>query len=181
MTKRFTKSSQGLETDISDMASGDWTANVDVFTKTVNHESIQFVYIGSVTLTDTPDQIEWNGPGSGNGWMKRHVKTTDGNGVVVIIPDDVYDPYIEFRFNDPQVKGFGAQRSAINVNYLIANKSWTCGSACLNGQKKVINNIEFMPFINTIHVQPWTRNEISISIFNQSIDEMLEWDFTWQR
>ena len=55
VTKRFTKSNWVLETDISDMASENWTDNVEVYTKTMNHESLHFDYVSSVTLI-----LEWD-------------------------------------------------------------------------------------------------------------------------
>lgn len=181
--ERFVKSMQNLEAPLQSLAPGTWSADIEVYTKAVNQQSNQYVIIKPIQVTEQVADTQVPGPGatSGNGWLKRHVKASPGNQVVLIIPDDVYDSYFEVRSKEPGLHAFGIQREAINVNYVVDLKTWACTNTCLNAEGRIADINHFMPFTQTILAEPWTRNDISISVFNNKSEELLNYKRTWNK
>lgn len=181
--QRFVKTMQNLMAPLRALTPGAWNADIEVYTKTVNRQSNQYVFIKSILVTEQMKSTQIPGPGSasGNGWVKRHVKANAGNQVVLIISDDVYDPYFEVRSKEQGPLVFGVQREAINVNHVVDLKSWACTNTCLNAEGRIIDANHFMPFTQTIFSSPWTRNEISISVINNKNEELLELEHIWNR
>lgn len=179
--EKFVKHADELRTSLKSLSSGTWNADIEVYTKAVNLESNQYKRIQSILIADEKTRVEITGPGvtSGNGWIKRHVKASTGNEVVVIVPDEVYDSYFEFRAKKSGKYAFGIQREAIKNNFLVKQKIWTCTDACLTPQGQLLDVNHFMQFVQTILSSPWTRNEISISVVNEQLEMILEYDRTW--
>ncbi|NTS40706.1 hypothetical protein HRG84_07280 [Flavisolibacter sp. BT320] len=178
---KFVKKAASLVASLGSLAPGTWNADVELYTRAVNGQSNQYKLIKGILVTEEKTGVVIPGPGvtSGNGWLKRHVKASAGNEVVVIIPDEVYDSYFEFRTKKPGRYAMGIQREAINVNHLVSQETWACTDACFNGREQLINNDYFMPFAQAILSSPWTRNEISIAVLNGQQETILEYDRTW--
>ena len=181
VSQRFTKTAQNLVAALRSLTPGTWNADIEVYTKSVNRQSNQYVIIKPILISDAATDIPVAGPGatSGNGWLKRHVKASAGNEVVVIVPEEVYDSYFEFRSTSQQKLILGIQREAINVNYVVDLKTWACTNTCFNAEGRISDINYFMPFTQTILSNPWTRNDISISVFNDKTEELLTYDRTW--
>lgn len=181
--QRFVKTMQNLMVPMRSLTPGTWNADIEVYTKTVNQQSNQYVFIKPILITEqaTDTQIPGPGPTSGNGWVKRYVKASAGNQVVAIIPEDVYDSYFEVRTKEQGPLVFGVQREAINVNHVVELKSWACTNTCLNAEGRITDINHFMPFTETIFSAPWTRNEINISVFNNKSEELLKFEHTWHK
>lgn len=181
--QHFIKTGQNLAASLQSLTPGSWNADIEVYTKAVNQQSNQYVFIKSILITEGVNDLQVAGPAStsGNGWVKRHVKASAGNGVVVIIPDDVYDSYFEFRSKLQEPLILGIQREAINVNYVVALKTWACTNACLNAERRIADINHFMPFTQTILSEAWNRNGIHISVFNDKSEELLTYDRTWNQ
>lgn len=181
--QRFVKTMQNLMAPLRSLTPGTWNADIEIYTKTVNQQSNQYVFIKPILIKEQANDTQIPGPGStsGNGWLKRHVKASAGNQVVVIIPDDVYDSYFEFRSNMQGPLLFGVQREAINVNHVVKQQDWACFSNCLNAEGRIADINEFMTFTETIFSAPWTRNEINISVFNNKSEELLKFKRTWHK
>lgn len=150
--QRFVKTMQNLMAPLRSLTPGTWNADIEVYTKTVNQQSNQYVFIKPILIKEDASDTQIPGPGStsGNGWLKRHVKASAGNQVVVIIPDDVYDSYFEFRSNLQGPLLFGVQREAINVNHVVKQQDWTCFNNCLNAEGRIADINHFMLFTETI-------------------------------
>lgn len=181
--QRFVKTMQNLMAPIRPLTPGTWNADIEVYTKAVNQQSNQYVIIKPILITEQATETLLPGPGatSGNGWLKRHVKASAGNQVVVIIPDDVFDSYFEFRSKVQGPLLLGIQREAINVNHVVKQQDWACFNNCLNAEGRIADINEFMPFTETIFSAPWTRNDISISVINNEREELLNYKRTWNK
>ncbi|RYZ48470.1 MAG: hypothetical protein EOO14_22060, partial [Chitinophagaceae bacterium] len=145
---KFVKKAGSLAVPLSPLAPGTWNADVELYTRAVNGTSNQYKLVKGILVTEEKTGVVLPGPGavSGNGWLKRHVKASAGNEVVVIVPDEVYDSYFEFRAKTTGLYAMGIQREAINVNHLVKQETWACTNACFNGNGQLINNDHFMPF-----------------------------------
>jgi hypothetical protein len=181
--QHFVKTAQNLVASLQSLTPGTWNADIEVYTKAINRQSNQYVIIKPVLIMEEANDLQITGPGttSGNGWVKRHVKASVGNEVVVIIPDEVYDSYFEFRSKLQEPLVLGIQREAIKTNYLVAMKTWVCTNACLNAEGRIADLNHFMPFTQTILSTAWNRNEINISVFNNKNEELLTYDHTWNQ
>jgi len=179
--EKFVKQADELRASLKRLSPGTWNADVEVYTKAVNLSSNQYKRIQPIQVADEKTMVDIAGPGTtpGNGWLKRHVKESAGNEVVVIVPDDVYDSYFEIRARKSGKYAFGIQREAIKTNFLVAQKTWACTGACLDAQGQLTNIDYFMPFTQTIFSSPWTRNEISIAVINEQMEMILDYDRTW--
>lgn len=181
--QRFVRTVQGLIAPLRSLTPGSWNADIEVYTKAVNQQSNQYVFIKPILITEQVTDTQIPGPGStsGNGWVKRHVKASAGNQVVLIVPEEVYDSYFEFRSKAQGPLIFGIQREAINVNYVVDQKTWVCTNACLNAEGRIADINHFMPFTQTILSEPWAKNEISISVLNNKNEELLEYHRIWNK
>lgn len=179
--QHFVKTAQNLTVSLQSLTQGSWNTDIEVYTKAINQQSNQYVFIKPIDITgeELDVQVAGPGPNSGNGWVKRHVKASAGNEVVVIVPEDVYDPYFEFRSKVKEPLIFGIQRQAININYLVDLKTWTCTNACLNTEGRIADINQFMPFTQSIRTASWTTSEINIGVFNEKNEELLTYDRTW--
>jgi hypothetical protein len=179
--QRFVKTAQNLTVSLQSLTQGSWNTDIEVYTKATNQQSNQYVFIKPIDITGEAIDVQVAGPGanSGNGWAKRHVKASAGNEVVVIVPDDVYDSYFEFRSKVKEPLIFGIQREAINTNYLVDQKTWTCTNACLNAEGRIADINQFMPFTQSIRSATWTKAGINIGVFNERSEELLTYDRTW--
>ena len=178
---KFVKQGTTLAASLTTLAPGTWNADVEVYTRAVAGQSNQYKLIKAILVTAEKTNVEVQGPGAtpGNGWLKRHVKASAGNEVVVIVPDEVYDAYFEFRAKAGGRYALGIQREAINVNFVVAQKTWACANACFNAQGVLVNTDYFMPFTQTILSEPWTRNLVSIAVVNEQLQTVLQYDRTW--
>ena len=181
--EKFLKKNEALTASLKALPPGTWNADVEVYTKAVNRQSHQYKIIKPVQVTGEMAAVEIEGPGAtaGNGWLKRNVKASAGDEVVVIVPDEVYDSYFEFRSKTAHNYVYGIQREAINVNYVVAQETWICTTSCFDSQRRIVDSNHFMPFTQTILSSPWTRNEISISVLNDQQEMVLEYDRTWMQ
>jgi hypothetical protein len=179
----FEKKAGQLVAALQSLTTGTWNADIELYTKAVNRQSNQFVIIKSILIAEQAADIQIAGPGptSGNGWLKRNVKASAGNEVVVIVPDEVYDSYFEFRTNTQQSLVFGIQREAININYLLKMKTWACNNTCFDAKGRIADINHFMLFTQVIQSSPWTKSEISISVLNNQNEELLEYQRTWNQ
>lgn len=180
---KFAKGLTNMAASLQSLTPGTWNADVEVYTKSVAGQSNQYKFIKPVLVTENMTDVEIPGPGttSGNGWLKRHVKWSTGNEVAVIVPEEVYDSYFEFRTKAQHKFALGIQREAINVNYMVDSKTWACANTCFNAQGQIINIDHFMPFTQTILSEPWTESLISISVVNDRQETILEYDRTWRQ
>ncbi len=182
--QRLVKTAQNkLITALHSLTPGTWNADIEVYTKAVNRQSNQYVIIKPILITEEITGIQIAGPGatSGGGWIKRHVKASADNEVVVIVPEEVYDSYFELRSKTQRKLILGIQREAININYVVDLKTWACTNACFNMEGRIIDINYFMPFTQTIFSNPWTSNDISIAVISDKNEELLTYDRTWNQ
>lgn len=177
------KTSQGLAASMGSLTPGTWNADIEVYTKAINQQSNQYVSIKPVLITEQVRETRIPGPGaaSGNGWLKRHVKASAGNQVVLIVAEEVYDSYFEFRSKTTEPLVFGIQREAININYRVDVETWACTNTCLNEAGRITDINHFMPFTQTILSSPWTRNEINISVLNAKSEQLVVYERIWNQ
>lgn len=182
--QRLVKTAQNkLITALHSLTPGTWNADIEVYTKAVNRQSNQYIIIKPILITEEITDIQIAGPDatSGGGWIKRHVKASADNEVVVIVPEEVHDSYFEFRSKTQRKLILGIQREAINVNYVVDHKSWICTNACFNVEGRITDITYFMSFTQAILSSPWTSNDISIGVFTEKNEELLTYDRTWNQ
>lgn len=179
--ERFEKTAQDLVASTRSLSPGTWNADIEVYTKTINQASNQYVIITPVQVAAGNIGIAGPGATPSNGWVKRHVKASAGNEIVVIVPDNPYDAWFEFRTCAPKPYIFGIQREAINVNYVVSQKNWVCSTNCLDAANRITNLTHFLPFTQTVQASPWTENRISIAVLNDKSETLLEYDRTWNQ
>lgn len=180
--QRLVKTAQNkLMIALHQLSPGTWHADIEVYTKAVNRQSNQYVIITPIQITGELADVRLTGPGatSGGGWVKRHVRASAGNEVVLIVPDDVYDAYFEFRSATARKLVLGIQREAINVNYVVDHKTWACTNACFDGEGCIADNNYFLPFVTNTRAHPWTSNSISIGVFTEKSEELVSYDRTY--
>lgn len=181
--ERFVKKDNKLVASTKTLTGGTWHADIELYTKSVNQLSHQYTIIKPIEIAATPQEIILAGPGAtnANGWVKSNVKASAGNEVIIIVPDNIYDPRFEFRAKTPNKLAFGMQREAINVNYLVAEKSWACANNCTFTEGRLTNNTHFLSFTESIKTSPWTSTAISLAVFNEKSEILLEYDRTWNK
>ncbi len=181
--QRLIRTTEGLRAPLYILTPGTWNADIEVYTKAVNRQSNQYVIIKPILISDEITDIKIAGPGatSGNGWIKRHVKASANNEVVVIVPEEVYDSYFEIRSKSQKKLILGIAREAINVNYVVDHKTWTCTSACFSADGRITDINHFMSFTTNILSSPWTENEISIAVLSEQNEELVTYDRTWNQ
>jgi hypothetical protein len=179
--KKFVKHAGVLIASLKTLSPGTWNADVEVYTRAINLQSNQYKIIKPILVTGEKTEAQITGPGttSGDGWLKRNVKASAGNEVVLILPDDVYDSFFEFRAKNSGKYVFGIQREAINTNFVVAQETWACTDVCLDGQRQITDIDHFVPFTQTILSSSWTKNAISIGVMNEQMAMILEYDRTW--
>ncbi|WP_276485664.1 hypothetical protein [Paraflavitalea pollutisoli] len=179
--ERLVKKDNKLIASTKTLTPGTWNADVEIYTKTVNQLSQQYVLIKAILIADQPQDISIAGPSAtnGNGWIKRNVKSSANGQVVILVPEDVYDSWFEFRSKTAAKLLLGVQREAINVNYVVDEKSWSCASNCPMTEGRLNNNAHFMSFTANIMTSPWTRNSISMAVINEKQEVLLEYDRDW--
>lgn len=182
--QRLTKGLNTLETTIDSLPAGEWTAELDLYTKKQpDDKSYQLVASKTFTITPGTGVVMINGPvlQGADGWKKRLVLSTTDNDIVVIIPVDVTDPYFEIRTKGLQWNFFSVERTAVSGTAVVANKKWVCNSDCPGNDRLIYNSDAFVPFTEIIRTSPWTRNEIVISvgyIQNQHYNDFVhEWNY----
>jgi hypothetical protein len=165
------------------LPAGMYTADIEVYTKAGNSKSLQYVLIKPVILSGMDTTIVWTGPAaqSGTGWAKRHVQATANNDIVVIIPDDVYDPYFEIRVKRPYWNNFQIERLALAGSAVVAFKTWKCQSQCFTNGYRITNKDFFLPFTQTIQGSNWTENNISISVGSHPDQQYVDFEKTWHQ
>jgi hypothetical protein len=181
--QRLSKTAQGLIASLHSLTPGTWNADIEVYTKSVNRQSNQYVTIKPILITEEITDVKVGGPSatSGNGWIKRHVRASANNEVVLIVPEEVYDSYFEIRSTMQQPLILGIAREAININYVVDHKTWTCTNTCFNTEGRITDINHFMSFTNNILSSPWTENEISIGVFSTKNEEIVTYDRTWNQ
>lgn len=177
--RAFSKKAQQLAATLQGLTPGTWNADIEIYTKASNRLSNQYVIIKPILIEEKIEDVQVAGPGTG--WIKRNVKASAGNEVVVIVPDDVYDSYFEIRSRKNQRLYVGIQREAINVNHEVADKTWVCNNDCFNAEGRIVDIDHFMPFTQTIMNTPWTKNEISIGVLDENSQELVLYDRSWNQ
>ena len=182
--QRLIKGTNTLETTIDGLAAGEWTAELDLYTKKqADGKSYEHIASKPFTITSGTSTITINGPTlqTADGWKKRLVLSTSDNDIVVIIPVDVTDPYFEIRTKELQWNFFSVERTAVSGNAIVANKKWVCNNDCPGNDRLIYNSDEFIPFTEIIKTSSWTRNDIVISVGNlqnqQFNDFVHQWNF----
>jgi hypothetical protein len=98
--QRLVKGTNTLETTIDGLPAGEWTAELDLYTKK-QADGKSYEHIASKTFAITPgtSTITISGPTlqTADGWKKRLVLSTPDNDIVVIIPVDVTDPILRYE------------------------------------------------------------------------------------
>lgn len=182
--QRFAKGTNTLETTFDGLPAGEWTAELDLYTKKqTDGKSYEHVATKPFTITSSTGVLTINGPSvqGADGWKKRLVLSTPDNDIVVIIPADVSDPYFEIRTKGLQWNFFSVDRTAVSGTAVVANKKWVCNNDCPGDDRLIYNSDAFVPFTEIIKSTPWTRNEIVISVGNiqnqQYNDFVHEWNY----
>jgi hypothetical protein len=182
--QRLIKGTNTLETTIDGLPAGEWTAELDLYTKKqADGKSYEHIASKTFAITSGTSTITINGPTlqTTDGWKKRLVLSTSDNDIVVIIPVDVTDPYFEIRTKELQWNFFSVERTAVSGSAVVANKKWVCNNDCPGNDRLIYNSDEFIPFIEIIKTSSWTRNDIVISVGNlqnqQFNDFVHEWNF----
>ena len=182
--QRLIKGTTTLETTIDGLPAGEWTAELDLYTKKqTDGKSYEHIATKTFTITAGTGIITINGPSlqSTDGWKKRLVLSTTDNDIVVIIPVDVTDPYFEIRTKGFQWNFFSVERTALSGTAVVANKKWICNNDCPGNDRLIYNSDEFVSFTEIIKTSPWTRNEIVISVGNiqnqQYNDFVHQWNY----
>jgi hypothetical protein len=182
--QRLIKNTNTLETTIDGLSAGEWTAELDLYTrKQANGKSYEHIASKPFTITSGTGTISIDGPTmqTVDGWKKRLVLSTSDNDIVVIIPVDVTDPYFEIRTSGLQWNFFSVERTAVSGTAVVANKKWVCNNDCPGNDRLIYNSNEFIPFTDIIKTSSWTRNDIVISVGNlrnQEFNDFVhEWNF----
>jgi hypothetical protein len=182
--QRLIRNTNTLETTIDGLSSGEWTAELDLYTKKqADGKSYEHIASKPFTIAAGTVTIAINGPTiqTADGWKKRLVLSTSDNDIVVIIPMDVTDPYFEIRTRGLQWNFFSVERTAVSGTAVVANKKWVCNNNCTGNDRLIYNTNEFIPFTDIIKTSSWTRNDIVISVGNlqnQDFNDFVhEWNF----
>ena len=182
--QRLVKGTNTLETTIDGLSAGEWTAELDLYTKKqADGKSYEHIAIKTFSITSGTGTIALNGPSmqTTDGWKRRLVLSTSDNDIVVIIPVDVTDPYFEIRTRGLQWNFFSVERTAVSGNAVVANKKWVCNNDCPGNDRLIYNSDEFIPFTDIIKTSSWTRNDIFITVGhlqNQEFNDFVhEWNF----
>ena len=182
--QRLIKGLNTLETTIDGLSAGEWTAELDLYTKKQpDGNSYQLVANKTFTITSGTGIVTITGPSlqATDGWKKQLVLSTSDNDIVVIIPVDVTDPYFEIRTKGLQWNLFSVERTAVNGTAVVANKKWICNNDCPGDDRLIYNSDAFVSFTEIIKTSPWTRNEIVITVGNiqnqQYNDFVHEWNY----
>jgi len=182
--QRLIKGTSTLETTIDGLPAGEWTAELDLYTKKqTDGKSYEHIAAKTFTIASGTATVTINGPTmqSADGWKKRLVLSTSDNDIIVIIPVDVTDPYFEIRTKGLQWNFFSVERTAFSGTAVVANKKWVCNSDCPGNDRLIYNSNEFVPFTEIIKTSSWTRNEIVISVGNiqnqQYNDFVHQWNY----
>jgi len=180
--QRLIKNSNTLETTTDGLSAGEWTAELDMYTKKqADGKSYEHIASKPFTITSGTGTIAINGPTNqtADGWKKRLVLSTADNDIVVIIPVDLTDPYFEIRTGSLQWNFFSVERTAVSGTAVIANKKWVCNNNCAGNDRLIYNSNEFIPFIDIIKTSSWTRNDIIISVGNLQNQEFKDFVHEW--
>ena len=181
--QRLIKGANTLETTIDGLPAGEWTAELDLYTKKqTDGKSYEYVAGKTIMVNSGTGIITLNGPlfQGNDGWKKRLVLSTTDNDIIVIIPVDVTDPYFEIRTKGLQWNLFSVERTAVSGSALVANKRWVCNNDCPGDDRLISNSDAFISFTDIIKTSPWTRNEIVVTVGNiqnqQYNDFVHEWN-----
>jgi hypothetical protein len=167
--QRLDKKTNTLETTFDGLPVGEWTAELDLYTKKqADDKSYEHVATKPFTITSSTGVVTINGPSlqGADGWKERLVLSTSDSDIVVIIPVDVTDPYFEIRTKGFQWNSFSVKRIAVSGTAVVTNKKWICNNDCPGDDRLIYNSDAFVPFTEIIKNTPWTRNEIVISVGN---------------
>jgi hypothetical protein len=183
--QRLIKKDSRMETTIDGLPAGEWSAELDLYTKKqADDKSYQFVVTKPVSVSGNKASIVINGP-SQTGivvWKKRLVQSTSDNALVVIIPADPTDPYIEIRNYDLLGNYFHFERIAFSGSAVVAYKQWGCASGsseCPGENRLFYNAVLFTPFTEKIRTTFWDRIEFTITVGNLQSQEFYEFSHQW--
>ena len=183
--QRLIKKDGRMETTIDGLPAGEWTAELDLYTKKqTDNKSYQYIVTKPFSVSGNTASIVINGP-SQTGiavWKKRLVQSTSDNALVVIIPADPTDPYIEIRNYNLLGNYFYLERIAFSGSAVVAYKQWGCtsgSSECPGENRLFYNDVLFAPFTEKIRTTPWDRIEFIITVGNLQNQEFYEFSHQW--
>lgn len=171
--KRLQKSGGKFEVDMEDLSFGNWTSEIYVYTsKDAAGMSNQYLAKLSFVKEQITGIVIPAPTAAGSAvWKKSEVLSTPDNGVIVIVPLDITDPYFEIQVRDLKwdsvfVEKGGFKRNG-NMNEQVGLKTWTCTSNCF-GTDRIISNFQaFAVFAEQMKTTSWNNADVTIILTDQ--------------
>jgi hypothetical protein len=181
---RLQKGADKLEALIDGLPAGQYTAEFDLYTNEMAGGKLyQFVSSQQISLSNSPGAINVEGPSNlgPDGWKARKVSATSSRDIVVLIPLDVNDPYIEIRKSGSAWNFIGIERIATYGTGIVAHKQWSCNGGCPGNDRLFFDKTIFLPFTGTIQNTDWTKNEIIVTVGNTQNQYYNEFGHEWTK
>lgn len=168
--RRFDKGAAGLNLLMDDTQSGNWTAEITIYTKKGTDNSSR-MYTRSIGFTlPLASNLTVAGPTNdlqGN-WKQHVVLASINNQVVVVVAADNADPYFDIRVKDSKWDYFYIERHAYNRignnNEPIAADAWDCYTSCYTHDKLIVNTTGFANYAEFMRNKVWNNSELFIIV-----------------
>jgi hypothetical protein len=168
--RKFDKGTGSLTLAMDDTQTGNWTAEIAIYTKKATDNSsrmftrsVGFSLPLTSNLTLTPPTGEIGGV-----WKPHVVLSSDNSDVVVVLAANNEDPYFDVRVKDSKWDYFYIERYAFNrnggMNEQVAADAWECYASCYTSDKLIVNTTDFQDFSNTVKTKAWNNSEVFIIV-----------------
>ena len=167
---RFQDEGPGLRISIDGMQSGEYTADIYLYTRVANATSRREYYRQIAFTMGSNNGVVTVNAANGNitdVWKPRVVLSYNKE-IDFYISLDNSDPYFRIRVADAshwkkvEVKRYANNKIPGTGTELVADHTWKCETACFNSNNLIENNTAFIPLTKRLAGKSWNLGEIEI-------------------
>ncbi len=173
------KVSDSLVVNLSSLGSGDYAAEIMIYTKKGSDNTARQYYLQKLFTFPLQQALREAAPTGkfNDAWFKRAIFFADQNEAIIIVAMHPGDAAYEVRFKEPVWTSIAIERYSINTNHLVAMKNYH-----KKFEGKLVGLVEYFAFesyVDSMRGKEWTRGHISVSVRHESgsyIDFHCEYD-----
>lgn len=185
--RRFDKGSGSLNLLMDDTQTGNWTAEISIYTKKGDDNSSR-LHTRSVGFSlPLASNLNLTAPSGeiGGVWKPHIVLASNNNDVVVVLAADNGEPYFDVRVTDGKWDYFYIERYAFNrndgMNEQVAADTWECYASCYTSDKLIVNTTGFLNFSNLVKTKSWNNGEIFIIVADMETQRERSFFYTYNK
>jgi hypothetical protein len=156
----MTKATTSFSLNLDDLPAGNYTAEIYAYSKTrADLTARQYALTTDIVLPLQQAAVVNSPTGSfADAWYQRAIFRDGATNTIIIVAMDPRDSFYEIRLNQPIAKNIHLQRYSIDVNAVVASRSYIRD---LQGLVGCAEYSDFIPFVQAMNGKSWTKAVIS--------------------